>query len=183
MSAAPVNTVPPILHDVLNSSGQQLDAGTRAFMEPRFGHDFSQVRVHTDEKAAESAQAVNALAYTVGRDVVFGEGRYEPETSQGRRLLAHELTHVLQQASRTVVSMPVSENLLISDPSDSPEQAAHLIANTVVSGQRGSLQGQQEPLSMRGSSGRSLPLIQRQEAPGSPDLTLESSPFIARLLG
>jgi len=66
-------------------------------MEPRFGHDFSQVRVHTNAKVAESARAVNALAYTVGRDVVFGVGQYAPTTSAGQRLLAHELTHVVQQ--------------------------------------------------------------------------------------
>jgi hypothetical protein len=90
--------VPPIVHDVLRSSGQPLDAATRAFMEPRFGHDFGQVRVHTDAKAVESARAVKALAYTVEKDVVFGAGQYEPETNEGRRLLAHELTHVVQQA-------------------------------------------------------------------------------------
>jgi Domain of unknown function (DUF4157) len=98
VSATPVNTVPPIVHEVLSSCGQSLDAGTRAIMEPHFGHDFSQVQVHADTRAAESARAVNALAYTVGRDVVFGEGRYEPETSEGKRLLAHELTHVVQQS-------------------------------------------------------------------------------------
>jgi hypothetical protein len=89
---------PPIVQNVLSSGGgQPLDVATRAFMEPRFGHDFSQVRVHTDERAAGSVGAVNALAYTVGRDVVFGKGQYAPETSEGRRLLAHELTHVAQQ--------------------------------------------------------------------------------------
>lgn len=97
VSAAPVNAVPPIVHEVLNSPGQSLDAGMRAFMEPRFGHDFSQVRVHTDARAAESARAVNALAYTVGRNVVFGAGQYVPGTNAGKRLLAHELTHVVQQ--------------------------------------------------------------------------------------
>ncbi len=70
VSDAPVNSVPPIVHEVLSSPGQSLDTGTRAFMEPRFGHDFSGVRVHTDAGAAESARAVNALAYTVGQDVV-----------------------------------------------------------------------------------------------------------------
>src|SRR5215217_527643 len=90
-------TVPPIVHDVLNSPGQPLDPDTRAFMEPRFGHDFSQVRVHTDVRAVESAQAVNALAYTVGRDIVFQKGHYAPSTYAGQRLLAHELTHTIQQ--------------------------------------------------------------------------------------
>jgi hypothetical protein len=68
-------------------------------MEPRFGHDFGRVRVHTDASAAQSAQAVNAQAYTVGRDVVFGAGRYAPSSPQGQRLLAHELAHVVQQNS------------------------------------------------------------------------------------
>lgn len=93
---AGTSSVPPIVHEVLTSPGQPLDTGTRAFMEHRFGHDFSNVRVHTDGKAVESARAVNALAYTVGRDVVFGE-QYAPATSQGQKLLAHELVHVVQQ--------------------------------------------------------------------------------------
>jgi hypothetical protein len=70
-------------------------------MEARFGHDFGQVRVHTDAKAAESARAVNALAFTVGRNVVFGTGQYAPKTSAGQRLIAHELTHVGQQTGTT----------------------------------------------------------------------------------
>ena len=93
-----VSAAPLIVNDVLRAPGQSLDVATRASMEPRFGHDFSQVRVHTDARAAESAQAVNALAYTVGRDVVFGAGRYSPETLAGKNLIAHELTHVVQQA-------------------------------------------------------------------------------------
>ena len=68
-------------------------------MESRFGHDFSQVRVHTDTRAAESARAVNARAYTVGRNVVFGSGQYAPGSGEGQRLLAHELTHVVQQSA------------------------------------------------------------------------------------
>ena len=91
--------VPPLVHEVLRSPGQPLDTDTRAFMEPRFGHDFSHVRVHTDARAAESARAVNALAYTVGRDVIFAAGQYMPGVSAGRGLLAHELTHVVQQRS------------------------------------------------------------------------------------
>ncbi|MGE3154216.1 MAG: DUF4157 domain-containing protein [Nitrospiraceae bacterium] len=90
---------PPIVHDVLNSSGQPLDAATRAFFEPRFGHDFRNVRVHADGKADESARAVSAHAYTVGHHMVFGPGQFSPETHGGRRLLAHELTHVLQQGA------------------------------------------------------------------------------------
>lgn len=99
VNATFASEVPPIVHDVLRSPGQPLDAQTRAFMEPRFGHDFSNVRVHTDENAAESARAVDALAYTVGHNVVFGAGQYAPNTGVGRRLLAHELTHVAQQSN------------------------------------------------------------------------------------
>lgn len=98
---SPSNAVPPIVHEVLRSPGQPLDDDTRAFMEPRFGQDFSRVRVHTDTKASESAQAVNALAYTVGRDVIFGAGQYQPQSTEGKRLMAHELTHIAQQ-SRSV---------------------------------------------------------------------------------
>jgi hypothetical protein len=97
MNNSPTHEVPPIVHGVLRSPGQPLDAATRAFMEPRFGHDFSNVRVHTDAKAVESARAVNALAYTVGDDVVLGVGQHTPWTNAGQQLMAHELTHVVQQ--------------------------------------------------------------------------------------
>ncbi len=93
---------PPDVHDVLRSPGRALDAGVRAFMEPRFGHDFGSVRVHTGEAAARSARSVSALAYTAGEHVVFNEGQYQPETEAGRRLLAHELAHVIQQSSSTM---------------------------------------------------------------------------------
>ena len=91
------SAVPQVVHEVLRSRGEPLDSTTRAFMEPRFGHDFSKVRVHADEKAADSAEAVNARAYTVGADVVFGRGRFAPRSSEGQALIAHELTHVVQQ--------------------------------------------------------------------------------------
>ena len=81
-----------------NGGGQPLDAATREFFSARFGHDFANVRVHADAEAAESARALNALAYTVGRDVVFGAGQYAPGTRAGQQLLAHELTHVVQQS-------------------------------------------------------------------------------------
>ena len=83
--------------DSMRGGGQPLPESVRAFFEPHFGHDFSQVRVHRDADAAASALAVNARAYTVGRDVMFGAGQYAPEMTAGRRLLAHELTHVVQQ--------------------------------------------------------------------------------------
>jgi hypothetical protein len=92
-------TVPPIVSEVLHSPGRRLDAATRSFMEPRFGHDFSRVRVHDDSTAGVSARAVNAQAYTLGRHVVLGPGRYRPDTRTGRWLMAHELTHTIQQSS------------------------------------------------------------------------------------
>jgi hypothetical protein len=82
----------------LEGRGQPLPISLRHFLEPHFGHDFSQVRVHTDSKAAEIARVVNARAFTIGRNVVFGDGEYAPGTSNGKRLLAHELTHVVQQS-------------------------------------------------------------------------------------
>ena len=92
------HSAPPIVSDVLSSGGgQSMDGGTRQFMESRFGQDFGQVRIHTGGKAAESAAAIQARAYTSGRDVVFGAGEYRPESESGKRLLAHELVHVGQQ--------------------------------------------------------------------------------------
>jgi hypothetical protein len=79
------------------SRGIPLDVATRALFEPTFGHDFSRVRVHADRAAAHAAKAIDASAYTVGRDIVFGEGMYNPRTPRGLSLLAHELTHVAQQ--------------------------------------------------------------------------------------
>jgi Domain of unknown function (DUF4157)/Novel toxin 16 len=92
----PEAAAPPIVHEVLRGPGEPLDAGTRAFMEPRFGYDFSGVRVHTGAQAAESAAAVEAHAYTVGSDIVL---RSAPGTEQDKRLLAHELAHVVQQGA------------------------------------------------------------------------------------
>lgn len=131
VSAAPVNGngVPPMVHEVLGSPGQPLDAGTRAFMEPKFGYDFSGVRVHTDARAAESARAVNALAYTVGRDMVFGAGRYAPETSEGRKLMAHELTHVVQHRSGGCFQKLSA----IGEPTGSAEVEAELMASNIMS--------------------------------------------------
>lgn len=124
------NNVPSIVHEVLRSSGQPLDVATRAFMAPRFGHDFSRVRVHSDAKAAESAEAVNALAYTVGRDVVFGAGQFVPEVGAGRRLLAHELAHVVQQQGGHDSLPP--QRFAISSPGDQLEREASLAADAVM---------------------------------------------------
>ncbi len=104
-------SVPSIVHEALRSPGQSLDPTLRAFMESRFGRDFSGVRVHSDARAAESAQAVNASAYTVGQDIVFGAGQYRLGMVAGKRLLAHELTHVVQQTSPAVKVNAASASL------------------------------------------------------------------------
>jgi hypothetical protein len=100
------STAPPIVHEVLRSPGEPLDAATRAFMEPRLGYDFSHVQVHADAKAAQSARAVNARAYTVGPNVVFANGQYAPQSPEGQRLLAHELTHVVHHDTGTLRRQP-----------------------------------------------------------------------------
>ena len=98
--AGDTGEAPPVVGETLRSGrGRPLDTETRAYFEPRFGRDFSGVRVHTDERASASARSVSALAYTVGPDIVFAAGRYAPAAPEGRRLLAHELTHVVQQTS------------------------------------------------------------------------------------
>ena len=107
------NGAPPIVHEVLTSAGQPLDSETRDFMELRFGHAFSNVRVHSDAAAAQSARSVNAKAYTVGQNIVFGANRFAPDTREGRRLLAHELTHVVQQGA-----FPTGSDTLQRDPDD-----------------------------------------------------------------
>jgi hypothetical protein len=142
--------VPPIVSDVLRSPGQPLDSPTRAFFEPRFGHDFSQVRVHTDGRAAASARAVNALAYTVGRDVVFLEGQYRPETIAGRSMLAHELTHVAQQAVGV-------RALSTGEPDDAYESEADRMVRSILKGEQTEIRQQKIP-----------ERLQRLQAPPSP---------------
>ena len=147
-------------------------------MEGRFGHNFGDVRVHADARAAESAEAVNAMAYAVGKDIVFGPGRYTPNTSAGLKLLAHEITHTLQQGS-------VKSSEVKLSPPDSPleEEADRSAAFALLpeSGFRGalpvsrhsgvSLQGQfkgeqESPKKSTNPRGSTLP---RQEALGSID--------------
>ena len=111
---------PPVVHEALRSPGQPLDPATRTFFERRFRQPFGDVTVHAGPRAARSARAVNAHAYTVGHRIVFGAGQYSPRTAAGRRLLAHELTHVVQQRS----AQPAAETLAIGDSSDSLEQEA-----------------------------------------------------------
>ncbi|MGH4007050.1 MAG: DUF4157 domain-containing protein [Pseudonocardiaceae bacterium] len=113
-------TAPPIVHEVLSAPRHPLDPAMQGFIEPRFGHDLSHVRIHTGQKAAQSARAVQSLAYTVGNEVVFGESQYSPNTLAGQRLLAHELVHTLQQnrsaESADVVHRQTSLDIALRSP-------------------------------------------------------------------
>jgi hypothetical protein len=123
-SVAP--TAPPVVHEVLDTPGAPLGRGTRASMESHLDADFGRVRVHADDRAARSADAVGAAAYSVGQDVVFGRGFYRPETREGRELLAHELEHTVQDAGG-----PVPSDLRIGEPGDIAEREATAAAARV----------------------------------------------------
>lgn len=160
--------VPPIVNEVLHSPGQPLDARTRALMEPRFGHEFGHVRVHTDTKAAESARAVNALAYTVGRSIVFASGQYQPHMHEGQGLLAHELTHVMQQGEKI--------------PLDGPGGPQALFDETAA-GQVAEIEADQFAAEATAKSGRTpivtemrAPVLQRQTS-GAPRIQVRSPVF------
>jgi hypothetical protein len=129
-------TAPSIVNDVLRSPGQPLESRTRARMEQSFGRDFSQVRVHNGAQAARSARAVQAQAYTVGQSIVFDTGRYEPETTSGQRLLAHELTHTIQQGRGSAGKVQMFGDLTVNHPGDRYEREAENSAARVISGQR-----------------------------------------------
>jgi len=105
----------PVMHQLPRSTGHPLDKATRSFFEPRFGHDFSQVRVHSGTVAASSARAIQAHAFAAGNDIYFAAGKYSPETDTGRKLLAHELTHVVQKAESGAERLSRQEDGGISD--------------------------------------------------------------------
>lgn len=124
--------VPGIVYEVLGTPGRPLDDTTRGFMEDRFGHDFSSVRVHTDTRAAESARAIGARAYAVGSDLVFGIGEYRPTSSSGKALMAHELAHTLQQFAHS--HRPYT-SIQIDDPNSRFEVEADQIGNGILTGE------------------------------------------------
>jgi hypothetical protein len=126
VSDGPGTEAPPVVHEVLREQGAPLEAGPRSVMEERLGADLSHVRIHTDQRAAASARAVDAAAYTVGSSIVFGMGHYAPHQEQGRNLLAHELVHTLQQGR---AGAPVSgQRLTIEPPSSAAEDEARAVA-------------------------------------------------------
>src|SRR6266849_4409124 len=146
----------PVLDVVESGGGNALDEGVRSSMEASFGHDFSDVRIHTDGRATDSAKAVQAHAYTVGSNIVFQGDRYSPGTAEGQRTLAHELTHVVQQRSGPVDSTPAGGGISVSDPSDRFEREAEATADRVMSG------GKESATATGGPAGSS---VQREDAP------------------
>lgn len=123
----------PVLDVVGSGGGSPLDAGVRENMESRLGHDFSDVRVHTNTKASDSAKSVNAQAYTVGSDVVFQQDKYDPGSHDGQVMLAHELTHVVQQRQGPVDGTETGDGVKVSNPSDRFEQDASSTAERAMS--------------------------------------------------
>lgn len=122
------STAPPIVNRVLNSPGRPLDTKTRAFVEPRFKHDFSNVRIHDDQRAMESAHAVDALAYTVGPHIAFGK-QFQPSQQRDLRMLSHELAHVVQQDGASVTA---NSNIEIGRADDRSEREADEFASSVM---------------------------------------------------
>jgi len=119
--------------DVVSGGGQPLDRATRGSMEKAFGHDFSDVRIHDDSAASEAARDVSAKAATVGDHIVFRSGEFNPGTPAGQHILAHELTHVVQQRSGPVDGTSAGGGVKISDPSDRFETAAEANASLITS--------------------------------------------------
>ena len=156
-----VTEVPSIVHEVLHSPGQPLDLSTREFFEPRFGHDFSQVQVHNDERANASVRAVDAYAYTTGQDIVFGAGAYRPHDPVGRSLLAHELVHTLQQKNYTGTT---SNTSLEVGAANSPlESEADRVTEQVMSMSPQAMGSDQvHTLPTAPTISRSRPVLQRQ---------------------
>lgn len=123
------------VHSVIDSGGTPMAPEVRADMEGRFGHDFGDVRIHSDGAAHESAKSVNAQAYTVGTNIVFQRDKYDPSSDGGRHMLAHELTHVVQQRNGPVDGTDVGGGVKISDPSDRFERDAVANADRVMAAQ------------------------------------------------
>ena len=165
----------PSDHDVIpaDSPGQPLDYGTRSFMEPALGRDFSNVRVHTDSRAAQSADALAANAYTTGRDIYFAAGKYAPASRDGEHLLAHELTHTVQQTNG---AMPVAANragdVMVGDAADPLEAEAERAAEGVSKGEATVAKETTQHL----AESTAYSVVQRQPAPLAPPANATPAP-------
>src|SRR6476469_7203245 len=175
------------VHDVVNSGGcSPLTPDVKEEMQGRLGHDFSDVRVHNDSRAHESAQSVNAHAYTVGSNVVFQRDKYDPSSAAGKTMLAHELTHVVQQRSGPVAGSDSGGGIKVSDPSDRFEREASANADRAMSapapaataqlaaaGSAAAVQRHEEEEAVQGS------FVQRAEVPEEEEEALQGS-FVQR---
>jgi Domain of unknown function (DUF4157) len=150
-------------------TGQSLDGSTRSFLEPKFGHDFANVKIHADGHADQMSKAVNARAFTTGQDVFFKQGEYKPNSPEGMHLLAHELTHTIQQSRGAVSGTSIGDGLAVSDPTDAFEQEASSAADSVTRG--GSV-------SVTGSSGTAVQrmVLQRETPNNTPAPAPTASP-------
>lgn len=124
----------PVKDIVGKGGGTSLDDGVRKKMESSLGHDFSDVKVHTGSSAADAAKSVQAQAFTVGNELVFNDGKYNPSSPEGQRTIAHELTHVVQQRSGSVPGESREGGIKVSDPGDWAEKQAEATADAVMSG-------------------------------------------------
>jgi Domain of unknown function (DUF4157) len=150
---------PPIVEEALANGGSALPDGLRADMEQRFGYDFGRVRLHTHARAAESAAAVGARAYTVGPDVAFAAGEYAPDTDAGRRLIAHELAHVVQQPAARAPNG--RSGITIGAVDDPLEREAETAAQRANQGTEPSIASASLPAGVA-----RVPLLQRDDASG-----------------
>jgi hypothetical protein len=121
-----------LVHSVISGGGQPLDPSVQKAMESQLGTDLSDVRIHTDDQAGRSAQAINAQAYTAGNHIVFQREQYQTGTDSGLHMLAHELTHVVQQRTGPVDSAPIGGDVSVSSPADRFEQAAERNADSIM---------------------------------------------------
>ena len=157
------------VHDVVGSGGgSPLAPDVKGEMESRLGHDFSDVRVHNDSQAHESARSVNAHAYTVGSNVVFQRDSFDPSSSEGKTMLAHELTHVVQQRSGPVDGTSTGGGIKVSDPSDRFEREASANAERAMSAPAPAAQLSASPAA-----------VQRDEAPAEEEDVAQGS-FVQR---
>jgi hypothetical protein len=163
----------PVL-DTVGSGGSPLPAEVRQDMEGRFGQDFGDVRVHSDGTAHDSAKSVNAQAFTVGSDIVFQSGNYDPASDSGRHMLAHELTHVVQQRNGPVDGTDAGGGVKISDPSDRFEREAVANADHVMSAPAPA------PDVQRTAEGSGSVSVQREDAPAEEEEDAAAQTFVQR---
>jgi Domain of unknown function (DUF4157) len=138
-----------------SGTGQPLDEGTRSFMESRFGQDFGDVRVHTDSASEEAAESILAQAFTTNRAIYFGRGRFQPQTKEGQKLIAHELTHIVQQTSG------IQRRLVVDQPESTYEREAETVASQIVDGHWNM------GFQATSNNGISINCVQRQPSPGA----------------